>query len=154
MRRRTRQVYKPIRTKIISIMTGSTPMEKAHPGGSIALLTSLDPSIVKSDSLAGSVVGLHGDLPKVWQDAVLETYLLERVVGAKDKLVVEPEKVGEQLMLNVNSAAKVGVVTELSKKQLKCRLKLPVCAEPGSRMTISRRIGNRWRLIGYGIMVE
>ncbi|MBI4149477.1 hypothetical protein HY491_03440, partial [Candidatus Woesearchaeota archaeon] len=28
----------------------------------------------------------------------------------------------------------------------------PVCAEKGSRVTISRRIGNRFRLIGYGIL--
>ncbi|MBI2130350.1 hypothetical protein HYU10_01130, partial [Candidatus Woesearchaeota archaeon] len=33
---------------------------------------------------------------------------------------------------------------------VRCVLKVPVCAESGSRVTISRRIGNRFRLIGYG----
>ena len=56
----------------------------------------------------------------------------------------------EPLMLNANSAATVGIVVELRKNRIKCRLKLPVCADIGSRVTISRRIGNRFRLIGYG----
>lgn len=147
-------IYKSIKTKVTGIMTGNKLVDSATPGGSIALMTSLDPGIVKSDRLAGAVVGLPEQLPIVWQDITLETALLKRVVGAKDDLVVEPIKMGEMLMLNVNSAATVGTVYELSKKILKCKLKLPVCAEVNSRMTISRRIGNRWRLIGYGIMKE
>jgi len=27
---------------------------------------------------------------------------------------------------------------------------LPICAKSGSRITLSRRIGSRWRLIGHG----
>jgi translation initiation factor 2 subunit 3 len=61
---------------------------------------------------------------------------------------------GEALMLNVNSAATVGIVNDLSKKLVKCKLKLPVCAAIGARVTISRMIGNRFRLIGYGIIKE
>jgi translation initiation factor 2 subunit 3 len=33
-------------------------------------------------------------------------------------------------------------------------LKLPVCAEEGSNVAISRRIGARWRLIGYGAIKD
>ena len=80
----------------------------------------------------------------------LKINLLERVVGTKDKLLVEPIKKDEILMLNVNAAATVGVVKELSKETIKCTLKRPVCAEKDSRVTISRRFGNRWRLIGFG----
>jgi len=29
---------------------------------------------------------------------------------------------------------------------------LPVCASPGDRVALSRRVGARWRLIGYGII--
>jgi len=57
-------------------------------------------------------------------------------------------------MLNINSAATVGVVTELSKNSFNCVLKLPVCAEEGSRVTISRRLGARFRLIGYGMIKD
>jgi translation initiation factor 2 subunit 3 len=108
--------------------------------------------MVKSDQLAGSVVGLKGKLPQVWYEFEIEPHLLERVVGSKEELKVEPIKLGELLMLNVNSAATVGQITQLAKNKIKCKLKIPVCTEVGSRITISRRIGNRFRLIGYGII--
>jgi translation initiation factor 2 subunit 3 len=133
-------------------MTGNTPLELARPGGSIALLTPLDPSIVKSDILTGNVVGHPGKLPPVLYNLELEVHLLERVVGSKEELVVEPVKLHEPLMLNVNSAVTVGVVMKLAKNVVYCKLKVPVCCETGSRITISRRIGNRFRLIGYGLI--
>ncbi len=98
------------------------------------------------------MVGLHGKLPTVWNDLSLEVHLLDRVVGVEQDLKVEPIKMTEPLMLNVNSSATVGVVTALHKNSFKCVLKIPVCADKGSNVTISRRIGNRFRLIGYGII--
>lgn len=149
---RNQKVHKPLFTKILGLMTGNTPLQVAKPGGSIAVLTDLDPSIVKSDVLTGAVVGLPGKLPTVLYDLDLEVHLLERVVGSKEELVVEPIKLQEPLMLNVNSAVTVGVVFKLAKNSVQCKLKVPVCCDIGSRVTISRRIGNRFRLIGYGII--
>ena len=149
---KNRKVAKPLHTTIVSLMTGGTSVESIHPGGSVAVATTLDPSIVKSDKLTGAVVGLTGKLPPVWYTLTLEPHLLKRVVGTKEDLNVDPIKMGEVLMLNVNSAATAGIVNELSKKEISCPLKIPVCAEEGSRVTISRRIGNRFRLIGYGIL--
>ena len=57
-------------------------------------------------------------------------------------------------MLNVNSAATVGVVTDIKKNLIHVKLKIPVCAEKENRITISRRFGNRWRLIGYGLIKD
>jgi len=151
---KNQQVWKPLTTKITSLNSGGENLGQVGPGGSIGLLTSLDPSIVKSDQLTGSVVGLPGKLPKVWNELILDVHLLQRVVGTKEELGVEPIKMSEALMLNVNSAATVGIVIELRKNKIKCRLKLPVCADVGARVTISRRIGNRFRLIGYGEIVE
>ena len=151
---RNKTIWKPIKTKIIGLKTGGSNAQEVRPGGSIGILTSLDPSIVYSDKLSGSVVGLPGKLPAVWDSFMLETHLLERVVGSKEETTVEPIKLGESLMLNVNSAATVGIVTELKKDRSRFRLKLPVCASGGSRVTISRMIGNRFRLIGYGIITS
>lgn len=151
---KNQQVWKPLTTKITSLNAGGSNLESVGPGGSIGVLTSLDPSVVKSDQLTGALVGMPNKLPKVWNELVLDVHLLQRVVGTKEELNVEPIKMGEALMLNVNSAATVGIVVELRKNKIKCRLKLPVCADPGSRVTISRRIGNRFRLIGYGEIVE
>ena len=57
-------------------------------------------------------------------------------------------------MLNVNSAATVGFVEDIAKNQFTCRLKKPICAEVGSSVTISRRVGTRFRLIGFGDIQE
>jgi len=144
--------WQPIITKIESIKTGGVDVKEAGPGGTIGVLTSLDPTITKSDRLMGSVVGHVGKLPPVWTSLNLETHLLERVVGTREELVVGPVKLGESLMLNVNSAATVGVVNELGKNKIHVNLKIPVCANEGARVTISRLIGTRYRLIGYGII--
>lgn len=136
--------------KVVSCMTGSQSVKEIFPGGSVAIMTSLDPSVVSSDKLVGNIVGLKDKLPPVWYHLFLETTLLEKVIGSEREEDVEPIKMNEILMLNVNSAATVGFVEELGKNQFKCRLKKPICAEIGSRATISRRIGTRFRLIGYG----
>jgi len=151
---KNQKIWKPLSTKITQLHTGGESVEQVGPGGSVGLLTELDPSIVRADNLVGSVVGKPGKLPKVWSTLNLEIHLLERVVGAKDELVVEPIKPKEFLMLNVNSAATVGTVKEinLKKGEIVCDLRRPVCAEPGSRVTISRNLGQRWRLIGYGVI--
>jgi len=151
---RNQKIWKPLTTKIMDIKTGGGSVNEAGPGGSIGVMTNLDPSIVKSDKLTGNVVGLPGKLPPVWQKILLRTSLLERVVGAAEEFEVKPIAKMEALMLNVNSAATVGIVMELRKGVINCTLKLPVCAEKGSRVTISRRIGNRFRLIGYGTIEE
>jgi len=151
---KNKEVLKPIKTKIINLNYGSASVKEIFPGGTVGILTSLDPSIVKSDSLSGSIVGLPGKLPDILHEITLTPHLLERVVGTQEELKVMPIKMNETLMLNVNSAATVGVVTGLKKKNVVCRLKIPVCAEIDSRVTISRRVGNRFRLIGYGQIVE
>jgi len=149
---KNQRVFKSIKTKIVGLMTGSEKIDEAVPGGSVAMLTTLDPSVVKSDRLSGSVVGHPEKLPPVLHELKLQTNLLERVVGSKEDLKVEPIKAKEVLMLNVNSSATVGMVTKADSNHVACKLKLPVCADKGARVTISRKIGNRFRLIGYGIL--
>jgi translation initiation factor 2 subunit 3 len=140
-------------TNITGLMSGGKKVDNIHPGGSVAVMTSLDPSIVKSDQLVGCVVGKPGTLPPVWIKLNMEAHLLERVVGANEEKAVEPLRERETVMLNVNSAATVGVITALSKKRTTFQLRLPICAAVGSRVTISRRLENRFRLIGYGIIL-
>jgi translation initiation factor 2 subunit 3 len=146
------KVWKPLKTKVIGLMSGKDKIEEAHPGGTIAVLTDLDPSVVKSDKLSGANVGKHGQMPQVWYELTIKTELFNRVVGAKDELVVNPIIIGEPLMLNVSASATVGIVTEAPRGKIKVKLKRPVPAEKGARITISRNVGKRWRLIGYGLI--
>lgn len=142
----------PIEAEVIDIKTGSKSVPEIHPGGSMSILTKLDPSIVKSDQLTGNVIGLKDKMPPLWDSIKIQPSLLDTVVGSKEEIKVEPIKKGEALMLNVNSATTAGLVTSLEKNTITIALKRPICAEEGSKIAISRRVGTRWRLIGSGIL--
>jgi translation initiation factor 2 subunit 3 len=142
---------KPLRTKITGLQKAGIDLEEAGPGGLLGVMTELDPSLTKSDSLVGNVVGMPGKLPPVLDELELEVNLMKRVVGSQGMEAVQPLKVGENLMINVGTGRSVGAVTSI-KKYVNMQLKLPVCVERGERIVISRRISGRWRLIGYGIV--
>ncbi|WP_094226896.1 translation initiation factor IF-2 subunit gamma [Methanolobus psychrotolerans] len=144
----------PIKTKISKIIAGKDHVEEATPGGLLAVGTTLDPTLTKSDSLTGQVAGLPGTLPPTHDDFKLELHLLERVVGVSDEEEIGPIKTSEPLMLNVGTATTVGVVTSARKDIAEVKLKRPVCAEIGSTVAISRRVGSRWRLIGVGVIKD
>lgn len=150
---KNKMVWYPLMTQVVGLKSGGADFDQLGPGGSIGVMTLLDPAVVKADSLAGSVVGVAGKLPPVWYEFTLKTKLLTRVVGLEEEMEVKPIAKGEMLMLNVNAAATVGPAIELKKDQVKIVLKKPVCAAKGARVTISRRVGTRFRLIGYGEIV-
>jgi len=139
-----------IETKMHSVFTGGISTEKATPGGLLALGTELDPSRVKSDSFAGRVVGRPGELPDVLENFDITMHLLERVVGTIEEKNVEPLKTKEPLMLTVGTATTVGIITGIKDPTVSVKLKMPVCAEEGQRIAVSRRIEGKWHLIGYG----
>ncbi|MAG45706.1 MAG: translation initiation factor IF-2 subunit gamma [Nanoarchaeota archaeon] len=145
--------YKPIKTKITGIVSGNERFKEITPGGSLGVLTELDPSIVKSDTLAGNLASLPGKLPPLHSSLKLKTKLIKRVVGVEENLEVEPIKKDELLMLNVNSAVTVGQVANLGKNQIELNLRLPILASKEDHFAISRRIGSRWHLIGVGELV-
>ena len=64
----------------------------------------------------------------------------------------EALKTNEPLMLSVGTATTVGVVTSGRADSADISLKIPVCAEQGQRIAMSRRIAGKWRLIGYGVV--
>lgn len=140
----------PIKTVIDSMMTGGKVVDEASPGGLIAVGTNLDPACTKSDSFSGKVVGKVGSLPPIFDSFNLKIDLLKRVVGTIEEKNVDPIKTNEPLMLTIGTATTVGIVSEFSDDHIGLRLKLPVCAEVGQRIAISRRIDGRWHLIGYG----
>jgi len=144
----------PITTRITSIIAGGKKKKKATSGGLLAIGTTLDPAMTKSDRLTGQVAGKPGTLPPTWEDFSMRTTLLKWVVGSSDKAEVEPICATEPLMLSVGTATTVGIVTGARGDVVRVKMKRPVCAEIGSGVAISRRIGARWRLIGMGELVK
>lgn len=143
--------YEPIMSKISSLGTGAGIVQVVKPGGLVALGTTLDPYIVKSDSLIGSLVGLPDSLPPDIYDVTIELNLFETAVGTQELVKVDPIKIKESLRLNIGTAATLGTVTHIKDHTVEIKLKKPVCMVSNNRVAISRRIADRWRLIGSGI---
>ncbi|MEM0363457.1 MAG: translation initiation factor IF-2 subunit gamma [Sulfolobaceae archaeon] len=145
--------YQPIFTKISSIRFGDEEFSEAKPGGLVAIGTYLDPSLTKADSLLGSVVTLaDAKVPVLWNIRI-KHHLLERVVGAKEMLKVDPIRVKETLMLSIGSSTTLGVVTSVKSDELEIELKKPVAIwSKEVRCVLSRQIGGRWRIIGWGLV--
>jgi translation initiation factor 2 subunit 3 len=80
--------------------------------------------------------------------------VLERAVGTKDLLKVERINIDETLLLHVGAAVNLGKVTSTKGNIIKIKLTRPICAQPNTRVAISRKITARWRLIGYGIIAD
>jgi translation initiation factor 2 subunit 3 len=145
--------WRPVETEIRSLQAGNDAVEKATPGGLLGVGTGLDPAITKGDALAGQVAGPPGTLPPVHDDFTMEVNLLDRVVGTgEDGTEVEEISTSEPLMLTVGTATTVGTVTSARGDECDVQLKRPVCARPGVKIAINRRVGARWRLIGYGTL--
>ncbi len=142
--------YEPVYTKVASLVTGAGITETVKPGGLIAVGTELDPFLTKSDALVGSLIGRPDELPPVHETMSIDTQLFDLAVGAPEMIKVEKIKTGEALRLNVGTSVTLGVVSSAKDSSIQLKLRRPVCAPKGSRVAISRRIGERWRLIGSG----
>jgi translation initiation factor 2 subunit 3 len=150
--REGKTVYDPLISEIVSLQAGNDDVKEATCGGLVGVGTCLDPSYSKADGLTGSIAGRSGQLPPTLTELTLETHVLERAVGTKELLKVEKILPDEALLLHVGSAVNVGKVISIKQNVIKVKLTRPICALPGSRVAISRKITARWRLIGYGLV--
>jgi len=114
--------------------------------------TDLDPSVTKSDGLVGNVVGKAGSLPPSLEKASLDVELFDQAVGTEQLVPVQKIKMNEPLVLNAGTAVTSGVVASVRDTIADVALKKPICADPGSKIALSRRIGESWRLIGFGTL--
>lgn len=142
--------WQPITTDVRSLQAGSESVETVTPGGLLGVGTGLDPSLTKSDGLAGQVAGPPGSLPPTREGFTMEVSLLDRIVGEGGE--IESISTGEPLMLTVGTATTVGSVTSARDGECEVALKRPVCAADGASIAINRRVGARWRLIGIGTL--
>lgn len=142
-----------LKSRILGIMKSGINVKEARPGGLVALQTDLDPSLSRSDALAGNVLGNPVALPPVTGALKLKVSLFDHVIGVEGQQKVEKVRTGDVLMLTVGIGKTVGKVVSAHNDIADVTLKLPVCARKGDRVSISRQIAGRWHLIGYGIIV-
>jgi translation initiation factor 2 subunit 3 len=153
--RGNKSIWEPIHAVVSSMQGGGLNLESMHAGGLCGMATFLDPSITTSDNLSGQVVARAGDLPEVHDSIEVDVHLMSHMVtgdGEKPEKI-QPLRNNEMLMINVATATSVGVTRNAEKSRTNLDLRLPICADKGQRISLSRRIGSRWRLIGYGTIV-
>jgi len=144
--------YAPLITRISSLQTGAGAADRVGPGGLVAVGTHLDPTFTKGDQMVGSVIGKPGTLPPTWEHATLGLELFETAVGSAELVKVDKVKPGENLRLNLGTASSPAVVTSARGDVIEVDLKKPAAVETGMRAALSRRIAERWRLIGSGVL--
>jgi len=144
--------YEPITTTISSLGTGAGIVDEVKPGGLVAIGTKLDPSMTRSDSLIGSVIGKPGTLPENSYSAKMEVNLFDTAVGSGDEIKVSSIQTGESLRLSIGTAPLLSKVTSVRGKTVEIQFKRPVCLFENSKVAISRRLAERWRLIGAGVV--
>ncbi len=143
-------VYEPLIAKVGALQAGGGDVKAATPGGLVAVGTDLDPSVTKSDGLVGNVLGRAGTLPAILEKVSLSVDLFEKAVGTEQLMPVQKIKTNEPLVLNAGTAVTSGIVVSAREDLADVSLKKPICAEVGSKVALSRRIGDSWRLIGFG----
>ncbi len=145
-----KKTYEPIRTEIISLGTSAGIVDSVKPGGLVAIGTKLDPSVTRGDAFIGSVIGKPDTLPENSVSAEIEVNLFDSAVGTMEETKVTPIEKGELLRLNIGTAPILAQVTKTKAKKVELSLRRPACLFKGGNVAISRRIADRWRLIGAG----
>jgi translation initiation factor 2 subunit 3 len=144
--------YERLLTTVRSLSVGKGQVTEAKSGGLVGLGTDLDPSLTKSDGLVGSVVGKTDTLPATLGKITLDIKLFQKVVGTELAVPVEKIRSNEALVLNIGTTVTSGLVSSAREDVVDIALRKPVCAYPGAKIAISRRISDSWRLIGFGTL--
>jgi len=144
--------YQSIQTEIVSLGTGAGLVDSVKPGGLVAIGTKLDPSLSRSDSLMGSIIGKPDTLPENTTNVKLSINLFDMAVGSVTETKVAPIRTDELLRVNVGTAPVPAKVMKVKSNDIEVEFKRPICLFDGSNVALSRRIADRWRLIGAGIV--
>ncbi|MFH1785584.1 MAG: translation initiation factor IF-2 subunit gamma [Candidatus Micrarchaeota archaeon] len=131
-----------------SMMEETESLKTAEPGGLIAVATTLDPSLTKSDSLVGSVIGKKGEVPDPVDTVNVKYSLLKRT-----DIQNVPLRENEMVVINVHTSTAVGLLVKLAKGIATIKLKKPTVVYKDMHVAISRKVGQRWRLSAWGKVV-
>lgn len=143
-------LYQTVKTKILSLYLGNTPLSEATPGGSIAIETELDSFLTKADTLSGCLLGLKDKLPGIVNAVKMKFTLFKEVIGIQEKRNVDALRAGELLLLSISTAITIGNVIRVKGNEAELSLRIPVVPLKGESIGIARNIQGHWRLVGYG----
>lgn len=138
---------KSLHAKIASLGTETGFLEKAMPGGLIAIGTQLDPQLSHNDQMKGQVVGKPGTLPKPTKKLLLKYFLFKRFLEEMSNDL----RVNDIVVLTVGTNTALGTVVKATKDTVELVLNNSVVVEQGQKIAISKKQKTGWRLAAYGI---
>ena len=139
-------IEEPMEIEVKSLNSSGISFDKVGAGGLIAVGTDLDPIHCYSDKMIGQVVCDPKVNPIVDSQIKVNYNKFERILDTKESTL----KVSEKVVLIIGSAAHIGIVAKISKKEVIFNLARNAVYFKGDKIAISRNIENRWRLSGYG----
>lgn len=149
--------YSPIYSTVISMNAEDNQLLYAIPGGLIGIGLKVDPFLTKRDALVGNLLGHKGELPDIYLELEIKFYLLRRLIGVKSESEAQPNTVrsitkNETLMINVGTISTGCKVLNINSSSniIKVELNKAACTSVGDKVALSRRINNKFRLIGWG----
>ncbi|CAF4320252.1 unnamed protein product, partial [Adineta steineri] len=112
-------------------------------------------TLCRSDRLVGQVLGEVGTLPDIYSQIQITYFLLRRLVGVRTEGDRRGARVAgltknEILMVNIGSLCTGGRVVDVQGELAKIQLTNPVCTQVSEKVALSRRVGQSFRLIGWG----
>jgi len=147
-----KKTYEPIQTEIVSLGTGAGIVDEVKPGGLVAIGTKLDPSMTSGDAFIGSVIGKPGTLPENSTTSKMKVNLFDAAVGNPSESKILPIQTGELLRLSIGTSPALCKVLKAKAENIEVEFRRPVCIFEGGSVAISRRLADRWRLIGAGVV--
>ena len=149
----TKEGWKILKTKIVSIKKNNISIKKASAGGLVGISTLLDPSLTRGDRLSGSFVGIN-KLPSVYKKIKLNVHMISRTEAIGRKITMNDIKTGTILMITSGVSKTIGIVRSMHDNIIEVELKIPIYARNNWKISLSKQINGRWRLIGWGELIE
>lgn len=129
---------KPLISKITSLQSDNLKLDKISSGGLIGIGTNIDPQFTANDYLSGNVVGIKGSLPEVYT-----------------KLNIKYQQINNQKIDNNDLLyLQIGPMNCKSKFiNNNFFLEKPCCINKNMLIIISKKIKNKFCIIGYGNLI-
>ncbi len=144
--------WSSLKTKILSVNQGRTSFKEVKTGGLVAIGTGLDPSLTKGDGLVGRVVVKAGQKVDLQTKINIKIALFDHVIGVKENTKVENLQKSDVLLLTAVAAKTIGTIQKIKSGKASLELKIPLVVEKGDKIAISKQVGGRWHLVGYGVL--
>ena len=139
-------------------------MDYIIPGGmgNLGIFWGLDFNL-ENDNLEGNILSLVEKEGNIFTKLGVKCHLLRKLINIENKSFgkhleyVTDIRKGELLLLNFDFNTVGGHVINVkgnNKDEIYFDLKKPMCVEISDKLIISRKIGNFWRIIGWGEVIS